>query len=363
MTSQESIKIHAGDPQDSWTESLRSFARSRSLLLPQLLPIWAPIFRSINDYNYSLLVAKRNNAIVGYLPFVQVGGPMGAFVQSTALLAYGGPVSDDPTVAKELVSSLVERSREAGAVSLTIGLPPFDDELTCSAVEEALQPEYRHENFFQYSLLNEHPLDQMTKKRRSAFRSEIARARSSGLILDDRPTSEDLTQWLDVYEARYREIGARPYPRAFFEGIHRTLLPAGHAAMIVARHEGAVIGGTIFLLGIRTADYFATAFRTEWMSQYPATWVLDEMFTRLIADGFTHFNWESSPGREGVYQFKQRWGAVEGRHSYCTRILGDVAPWIARPKEDVSRYYPGCFVLPFSLWPAGNHTESLETSA
>jgi hypothetical protein len=360
MTLHEATRIYTGDAKNP---SLLSFARRRSLLLPQVLPIWKSVFDSSPGYRYELLIAERNGTVVGYLPFVQVEGPMGAFVQSTALLAYGGPITGDATIARELMLSLVERSREAGAVSLTIGLPPFADELTCSAVDEALRPEYRHENFFQYSLLEGHPLDHMTKKRRSAFRSEIARARSSGLVLDDRPTSDDLNQWLSVYGTRYREIGARPYPRAFFEGIYRDLLPAGHAAMIVARHEGAVIGGTIFLLGVRAADYFATAFRSEWMSQYPATWVLDEMFTRLIAEGFTHFNWESSPGREGVYQFKQRWGAVEGRHSYCTRILGDVVPWISRPKEDVSRYYPGCFVLPFSLWPADNHTAKLETEA
>src|SRR5258706_6593819 len=140
MTLQEPIRVYTGDPKDPRTTSLLSFARSRSLLLPQLLPIWAPVFDSCPGYRYGLLVSERNNAIVGYLPFVQVEGPMGAFVQSTALLAYGGPVADDAMVAKDLVSSLVERSREVGAVSVTIGLPPFADELTCSAVEEALQP-------------------------------------------------------------------------------------------------------------------------------------------------------------------------------------------------------------------------------
>lgn len=196
-----------------------------------------------------------------------------------------------------------------GALTVTVCLPPFYPEPLAQACRETLGPEHVRENFFQYSLLDQHPLGRLSAKRRGAFNSEIRRALNAGVEFDWSPDRPALETWLDIYEARYAEIGAKPYPRDFYTSSWDDPSGRGRLRLVVARREGRIIGGTLFLSGQGVVDYFSTAFESACLQLYPGTALLDEAFRRFMAEGYTHFNWQSSPGRGGVFQYKARWGA------------------------------------------------------
>ena len=154
-----------------------------------------------------------------------------------------------------------------------------------------------------------------------------------------------------IYEKRYAEIGAVPLPRKFHEMLWRTFGPCGKARLDLAYVGEELLGGTLFLEGRGVVDYFSTAFRTESMKLYPGTLILSRAIADLIARGITRFNWQSSPGRSGgVYQFKRRWGALDGQYAILTRVLGDERDLTGRPLAEIRQGYALHYVLPYHLW-------------
>ena len=74
------------------------------------------------------------------------------------------------------------------------------------------------------------------------------------------------------------------------------------------------------------------------------------LFKECINNNYYYFNWQSSPGKAGVYEYKARWGAKEGSHYYFTKITGNIDPLIRTPLQKVLNSYNRIYVLPFDLW-------------
>lgn len=249
-----------------------------------------------------------------------------------------------------LMRALIDEAYHSGCCTASVATPPFSEAIK-SLYIDALEPTYYFDNFYQYSYLDRHPFDQMKPKRRQAFQNELRHSESAGVTI---ARAEDIAQveaWLDIYEQRYVEIGAMPLPRKFHEMLWRTFNPCGKAILDLAYIEGELLGGTLFLEGTGAVDYFSTAFKTESMKLYPGTRILDRAIASFMSQGMRRFNWQSSPSREGgVYQFKKRWGALEGEHYILTKVLGDERVFTSRPLAEVRRAYALHFVLPYDLW-------------
>jgi CelD/BcsL family acetyltransferase involved in cellulose biosynthesis len=214
-----------------------------------------------------------------------------------------------------------------------------------------MQPDFRFENFYQYSCLDEHPVRRLKRKRRSAFMSEIRRAETAGVELVPARTIAGLDAWLDIYEARYAEIGATGPPRAYLRRLWEVFAPTDHAMLRLAKLNGRLLGGTLFLLGRGIVDYFISVFTSASTKFYPGTLLLHRALERFMDEGVERFNWQSSPSRDsGVYAYKKRWGAVEATYPILTRVLGDIKPLLERPLSEIRQVYNGHFVLPYELW-------------
>jgi len=334
-------------------EDVVAFADSLAFLPAQHDPRWGAVYDRLAGERFTLAVARAEGRVVGLATFCLFDGPFGRIVHGNPYMGYGG-CSCDPAGREETVAALTEATlqwaREQGCITATIALPPFSAEVETAYVA-AMQPDYRFENFHQYHALDQHPLAGLKAKRRGAVKSEIRRARSAGVELALAASGEDVDAWLDIYEARYAEIGATCLPRAYHRGLWATFAPLGRAELVLARLGGELIGGTLFLLGRGIVDYFSTAFRSDTMKLYPATLLLDRWLARYVEAGVGTFNWQSSPSRDtGVYAFKKRWGAREATYPILTRVLADPKPLLARPLAEVRAAYAGHFVLPYSLW-------------
>ena len=125
---------------------------------------------------------------------------------------------------------------------------------------------------------------------------------------------DDASQVQAFYAMHLRTVarhGARPLPRAFFDAVFASLVPAGPATMYLARHEGTVVAGNL-VLRYRDRSY-------DWM------WVYDDrhlhlratnlMIDRALRDeaarGSRFLNLGASPNdRLGSVRFKQSFGAT-----------------------------------------------------
>jgi hypothetical protein len=106
----------------------------------------------------------------------------------------------------------------------------------------------------------------------------------------------------------------------------------------------------MFLNSGTAVDYFSPVFRSDYRHLSPNTYLLNEAFTDFRRRGVRFFNWQSSPDRSGVYEYKARWGAHESRHFYMSVLLRSESRLLRVPVTQVREDYPLRFVLPHSAW-------------
>jgi Acetyltransferase (GNAT) domain len=312
-------------------------------LMPQSNPRWLDILRRCGEECEVIELPG------GWLAYAIRRTPIGTVVSSLPYVAYGGPIAldDDPGIIRALLDEYAARARDLGAAAATIGTPPFLGEDLERTWRELFAPTHVHENFAQVSILRQSAEQMLSSHRRNALRRNRRNALAQGYRAERATTSQQLDAWREIYVRRYAELGAVVYPEVLHRAMFELLMPRRDAELWLAMRGDEIIGGTLFLLEAATADYFAAAYLTEHRDASPQDLVLDHAFGDFIARGITRLNWESSPRKgEGVYTYKQRWGAREVPVFYYSRVFDDAI--LDRTAAEIREAFPLRFVVPFS---------------
>ena len=351
MISEIKVKIY-GEYRTSWSNIL-TFINSLDFVPAQHDPRWTQVYSKLNNENFFMAVASKRDMIIGVSTFTVFKGTFGSILHANPYMGYGGcscAPGKESEVIHALMLALIDWAESFGCATLSVATPPFSERFAEYYIS-ALRPDYFLKNFYQYDYIDIHPFDKLKSKRRQAFKNEVRRAESTGIEIRRADNSSQVYSWLDIYEARYAQLGARPLPREYQSILWDIFAPVGKAELYLAYKNMQLLGGTLFLLGVGIVDYFSTAFKKESMKLYPGTLILNHAFNRFIDLGIRRFNWQSSPSRNsGVYAYKKRWGALEGEHLVLTKILGDPNVFLERPLNEVRDAYCGHFVLPYHLW-------------
>lgn len=313
-----------------------------SARMPQSDPAWLDVLRDSGE-TVDALLAIEGEAVIGYLPFAIRESAIGTVLSSQPYIAYGGPIArdDDATITAQLFDAYRDLATQHRAVVASLGTSPLLDDAVEARWRQQFAPTFVTENFAQVTSLATHPLEQISNSRRSTARYQIRKAGESGCRVVRDPSPEQRAAWRAIYEERYRELGAVPYPAQMHQSIFTRL--AGKHELWLAEMDGRIVGGTLFLVDDRTVDYFATAYLSEVRNRYPNDFVLNEAFAHFAG---RMLNWESSPRSGGVRDFKARWGGQPSRHFYYSLVLDDSI--LTRTPEEILAAFPLRFVVPFS---------------
>ncbi len=174
---------------------------------------------------------------------------------ATSPYGYSGPLaqandpSETPRIISDFMEALGERLREERVVSLFIRFHPLAGNAD-SFPQEAIDPYRRSETVFM-------DLSAAWYKRlTSACRYEIRKSERRGVVVEEASGPGDWQAFGDLYRATMTRRSARSwyiFPQAFLEETRRLLGPA--VTLLVARHEGKVAGGSLFLEGFGKGHY------------------------------------------------------------------------------------------------------------
>jgi hypothetical protein len=152
---------------------------------------------------------------------------------------------------------------------------------------------------------------------------KIRKAEKEGVEVAEAKSLEDV----DAYHALSVETSDRirarstftELPRAFFVDVWRRMIPAGHARLFLARHDGQLIAGDLFFVHGDTMLYYqgaSTRDRAHTLRQAPAAcfWAA---IRAARAAGLRRFDFggctptdDPSDPRYGVWEFKKKWGGT-----------------------------------------------------
>jgi hypothetical protein len=148
----------------------------------------------------------------------------------------------------------------------------------------------------------------------------------------------------EMHSENMTRIGGIPKSFEFFDYI-KWKFPDENWDLWYASVDNKLIALCLFLKFNKTVEYFVPAIQVEYRSLNPLNLLLFEAMKYYRDQGFKYFNWGGTtlPSQESVYHFKKRFGGIESKYYYYTRIFHR----IDISNEAILREYPGFFVHPF----------------
>jgi hypothetical protein len=294
------------------------------------------------------LSAKRDEEIVGLLPFMKKDGSLGPVFNSLAYYGSNGGVIQhrrDDDAKTELISTFYRMAEDAKSVSATIITNPLEKD-----------SEFYHKNTG-YDLIDER-IGQITHLPDSKNPEElmglfqdprprnIRRALREGVVIERRQDGDALDFLYKTHVANIEAIGGLSKRRAFFELVPEVMKESDWS-IYLAKLNGKPIAALLVFYFNQTVEYFTPVVVESYRNLQALSLVIYKAMQDAVSNGFSNWNWGGTwLSQRGVYDFKKRWGTTDYRYYYYTRIYNDVVK--KQKKEILLEMYPGFYVVPFS---------------
>ncbi|MDZ7289556.1 MAG: FemAB family PEP-CTERM system-associated protein [candidate division KSB1 bacterium] len=257
---------------------------------------WKRVIEETFGHTCIYLMASGNGQVRGVLPLVHMRSRLfGSFLVSIPFLNYGGIVSEDPIVRKNL----------------------FDFACALAAERRAEYVELRHES----PLLENLPTKQhkvamlldlpdksegLWNRFKPKLRSQIRKPMKEGLVARI-GREEELGNFYEVFTANMRDLGTPVYSKNFFATILKHFPDSSWIASVSLNKRPLAAG---FLFGFRDTLEIPWASSLRRYNHLAANMLLYwSVLEFAIQQGYQRFDFgRSSPG-EGTYKFKEQWGA------------------------------------------------------
>jgi len=268
---------------------------------------WARVLSETYDYIPTYFTAFEDDRLVALLPFMEIRswltGTRGVSLPFTdecrPILPDGMPFED---AAREVISRagsrrwriLEVRGRCRGMAHLPASAEYVTHELDLTPGEDLLFSGYR-----------------------SNVQRNIRKAEKSGISVVSDPTPGGVREFCRLNCLTRREHGLPPQPDRFFENLRAHLLEKGFGTLLLARHEGRVVAGAVFLRFAGKAIYKYGASDRDYQELRPNNLVFREGIRKLCGKGVRMLSFgRTDLHHEGLRQFKLSWGATEKTLQY-----------------------------------------------
>ena len=315
---------------------------------------WAEVIGPIGPALPRFLVCLDGEDLVAGLPLYLYRGPGGAVLVSVPQAGPFGGILIRPDLPERarleaygvLVEAALEAARGEGCLALTVMTNPFAPDL--ALYETLLSPDFVLESYTQFLRLD------APAHRSHGHRSNLNRARKSGLAVSFSGDARELGEWLSIHRERHSALGLDPLPARLFENALHVLAPRDRARLLLVRKGERIVSGGFYMRHRDLVDVYMLSTSGEGMEMAANFLNSDHSMASFREAGARVYHWQSSPGRaSGVYQYKKQWGSEERPYHFLTRLLVDRKKIQELGPEGVRRGYPGHFVVPFAAFEKG----------
>jgi Acetyltransferase (GNAT) domain len=287
------------------------------------------------------LVATDGGEISGVLPLMWTGDDGARVYNSLPFYgSHGSVLVDSDEAANALIAAYDARATDVSTLAATMVENPFAD-------RRPFEPAHNltDERISQVTDLPGGDEHHMLAAIDSSARRNVRKARQSGIVAD--ADASRLGAVGAIHRENIEALGGRAKAASFFAAVPRHF-EAGHDYDVyLALLDEEVVAGLLVFYFNGTAEYFTPAVAHEHRSEQPLASVLVEAMAAAARRGCRRWNWGGTwTSQDGVFRFKRKWGAREGRYRYFVQ-LNDRSLLDAAPDELRARF-GDFYVVPFS---------------
>jgi CelD/BcsL family acetyltransferase involved in cellulose biosynthesis len=270
-------------------------------------PAWLGVLADTYGFEIgaSVLLDSAERPVAG-LPFCRIADISGERLVALPFSDYCDPLAAEDCHWRTLAAHLVDQGYQVSLRCVHNALPLADERFTL--VKEAL---------WHGAALP--PSDgELWERLEPSARRAIQKARREGVRVEAAKGREDLAAFfalhLLVRKYKYRLLAQ---PLRFFEAIWQRFIEPGRGALLLARREGRIIGGVLYLIWKDTLYYKFNASSPEALASRPNDLLLWEGMRYGLERGCAKIDFGLSDlDQPGLLQYKRKYASEEKRISF-----------------------------------------------
>lgn len=287
-------------------------------------------------------VALHDGAVVGAMPLMSLGGPLGTVVNSLPYFgSSGAPLTRDRQAREALCAWYADETSRDGVVAGTVIANPLAAD-GGGLVHDLVDTRIAHVT----RLAGEgEPRERIWAAIDGSARRNVSKARRCGAEVT--VENDAFAELEALHRSSMTAIGAKVKGPDFFAAIRRHFRPTVDYDLFVARIERAAVAALLVFYCATTVDYYIPAVSPDHRSEQPLAVILLEAMARAAERGLARWNWGGSwPTHASLQRFKAKWGGAPRAYGYATKL--NDRGLLRTPEAEILAGYPGFFVVPFS---------------
>jgi CelD/BcsL family acetyltransferase involved in cellulose biosynthesis len=280
------------------------------------------------------LVATDGGDVCAVLPLMWTGDDGARVYNSLPFYgSHGSVLADSEEAAAALIAAYDERATADGTLAATMVANPFAER----------QPPAPAHNFTdeRISQVTDLPADGVEPSARRNIRKA---ERADIVAITDADRLRDVG---DIHRENIEALGGLAKDPEFFAAVPRHFQAARDYDVYVALLDDELVAGLLVFYFGGTVEYFTPAVDHDHRSEQPLALLLADAMAAAARRGCRRWNWGGTwTTQDGVFRFKRKWGAREGRYRYYVQVnddsLLDASP--AELRDRFGHFY----VVPFS---------------
>jgi len=286
------VELADGSRMPAWDE----YVEKHSEATVYHLSGWREIIENVFDRKTYYFIAQSETTIVGVLPVVRLRSiAFGDFLISMPYVNYGGVLSDNEEVSRELIDSCCDLADRLG-----VGHVELRHTSDCTHLQHRTD---------KVSMRRELPgsSDELWGQLGSKLRAQIKRPLREGVTCET-GGAEMIDDFYNVFSIKYHDLGVPVYPKKWFTAIMEKF--EDDARIVAVRLSGETVAASLIIgfngtlevpwaASKRAADRFGVNMYLYW-----------NMLKYASDQGYREFDFGRSSENSGTYRFKKQWGAL-----------------------------------------------------
>ncbi len=295
---------------------------------------WCEAARAAYGYEPVYVSVRRNGALVGVLPLVDVRAPLlGRSLVSTAFTVGGGPLADDA----EARAALLDAAMRAGIARTARYVECRSD----FSADESWRAKPNTAAMFRIALADDADaaLGAIPKRRRADIRKAINAAEAGRLAVRYDGAAE---VFYSLYASALRSLGTPVFPKRFLSALLHEF--DQEAEISVVSHEARPVAALLtFWFKNSVLPYYVGA-TPQARTLHAFDFLYWDLMRRAVERRCATFDFGRSRVGSGAYTYKKLWGAEPEPVTYRIKLIR------ARGMPDINPNNPK-FKLFAGLWP------------
>jgi len=272
-------------------------------------------FRQLNPV-YMLI--KQQGTVVGGLPaFVFQPIPGIRLWHSMPWNLFGGIhlMKGTGLNSEVLITSIEAAAIENGWCEIRWTLTP---EHTTIYGDFFIEKNYERTDHFTHLLKTDGNVEGLWHAYNKRVRGAVRKAEKSGVKVTETDSEEALSVFYDMYRMTVKRVGGTPKPRALM----RTLLQRKIAKLAIARYEGTIIAGLLYLRFNRTVTLWCEASVPAFLKYRPNNAIFHYIITEACREGYEWVDFGASPPENaGLIAHKEQYKAIRTDFASYTKVV------------------------------------------